>query len=185
MKKLMAVFILLVTFVFSAPASASENTTGLGITVADFIDKLGYACSRVSNGITEGQIEANMQINDDKNVTISFSSSIIILINRHKSAQYVRNVAVTYVFEDSDKSANYHDHGYTPDDEVIFSSICMQTVLALNKGMTVPEARELLKAIGLYGALLDGLQRSKKHNGNLYIMKLQPNGMAVMAVSHI
>ena len=171
--------------IFASASAAAERKEGLGITMADFIDKLGYACSRVPHRITEQPLDDNYHTNDDGNVTISYSSSIIILINRHKSAQYVRNVAVTYVFEDSDKSANYHDHGYTPDEEVIFSSICMQTVLALNRGMTVPEARDLLKAIGLYGALLDGVQRSKKHDGNLYIMKLQPNGMAVMAVSHI
>ena len=43
--------------IFASASAAAERKEGLGITMADFIDKLGYACSRVPNGITEKQID--------------------------------------------------------------------------------------------------------------------------------
>ena len=181
-------FVILVLLVVACSiASASEHSaeTNLGMTAEDFIGKMGYACSRVPSGMSRELLEENYTPSNGTSDVIAYNSSVIILLNREKSSKILRNVAVSYVFEQSERSENYHDHGYKPDEEVVFSSICMQTLLALNSGMTVPDARAILKEIGLYGALLDGVQRSVKRNGLMYIMKLQPNGMAVMAVSHL
>lgn len=170
---------------FSVPASASQSAHNLGMTAYEFIGKMGYACSRVPSGMSREQLEENYSPSNSDSDVIAYNSSVIILLNREKASKLLRNVAVSYVFEQWEHSENYHDHGYRADEEVVFSSICMQTLLALNNGMTVPEARAILKEIGLYGELLDGVQRSVRHEGLMYIMKLQPNGMAVMAVSHL
>ena len=55
----------------------------------------------------------------------------------------------------------------------------------MNKDITAAAARNLLAEIGLFGSMLDGVQRSRTISDYNYILRLQPNNMAVMVVSHV
>ena len=58
-------------------------------------------------------------------------------------------------------------------------------IFALDNNMSNSEAEKTLKSIGIYGNMLDGIQRSSSVNGYRCMLKLSPGGMIMMVISKI
>ena len=112
---------------------------------------------------------------------LGYNSSVMILVNTHKGVRgTISNIAVTYFLVDPELENTASLHG----NDKIFESICTQVIYAVNKNITAAAARNLLSEIGLFGPMLDGVQRCRTLSDYSYILRLQPNDMAVMVISH-
>ncbi|MCE5201574.1 MAG: hypothetical protein LLF78_03555 [Synergistaceae bacterium] len=155
----------------------------MGITSSKFLEKLGYAGSRVSHGLSSAQIYKR-QHKSEKKFAIEYNSAVMLIINEARESEELKNVAVSYIIDENEHQRHYARDGMVEDGDV-FESICIQVMIALHAKITVETAREKLMTIGLYGSMLDGRQRSCTSGEYRYIMKLQPNGMALLVVAHI
>lgn len=161
-----------------SPAFASD----MGITAKQFLSNLGYASSKVERGISSASINSSFN-KTSTGCAVEYDSSIIIVINENVDGN-VRNLAVTYV-PDAEEPHKRYMKGGPPPTEVVFAGICMQVIFALHRDMTRKKAHSVLDNIGLYGGAIDGVQRSERVGDYNYIMKMQPSGLLIMAVSHI
>ena len=91
-------------------------------------------------------------------------------------------VAVAFAADDEEELPSYSRGSQSG--ELLFESVCAQVMFTLHSRMTRQLARNSLKKMGLYGKLLDGLQRSCRLDDYQYLMRMQPNGMILMVVSH-
>lgn len=165
-------------FISCGVSSASE---GMGLTSAAFLRRLGYASARVARGFSSVQIADSRR--SESNSVLEYNSSIMLVLGDTEKHE-LKSVAVAYTIGSAEPRPLYM-RGGPPDNETIYENICKQVIFALNDDMSDSGATEILEKIGLYGPLLDGAQRSCKIKGFSYMMKLHPNGMVVMAVSHI
>lgn len=168
----------LVCFVPSCSYAYDE----MGLTSEDFLRRLTFAYSRVPKGISKTQIESDAKKISENTMMLAYNSSVMMLINFRKGAAgTIESIAVTYFIGDPELS------GTSPHEsnEKVFESICTQVIYAVNKDITAAAARNLLAEIGLFGSMLDGVQRSRTISDYNYILRLQPNNMAVMVVSHV
>ena len=157
---------------------ASEETE---LTTEDFFRRLSFAYSRVPSGISKAQIESDIKRVSENSIMLGYNSSVMILVNTHKGVRgTISNIAVTYFLGDPELENTASLHG----NDKIFESICTQVIYAVNKNITAAAARNLLSEIGLFGPMLDGVQRSRTLSDYSYILRLQPNDMAVMVISH-
>ena len=168
----------LAVLLLCAPAFASD----MGVTSRQFLSNLGYACSKVERGISSASINSSFR-KTNTGCAVEYDSSIIIVINENVDGN-IRNLAVTYAPDAEEPNKRYMKGG-PPPTEVVFAGICMQVMFALHRDMAQKRARAVLNDIGLYGRAIDGVQRSERVGDYNYIMKMQPSGLLVMAVSHI
>ncbi len=135
-------------------------------------------------GFSSARIAEDIQKTGKISSILEYNKAIILIINETKDQKELKNIAVAYIIGEAEHQ-KHSSKVAIPDNNIIFESICKQIIFALDKTMTESGTRKILTSIGLYGSVLDGLQRSNTINGFNYIMKLQPNGMIMMVVSHI
>lgn len=182
MKKIFfAVTIIFSSFVFCSSAFCSG---GMGISKNSFINKLGYSSTLVFNGFSSSRIATGFQKTDKHNTVLEYNSSLMLIISETNNNREVKSIAVVYTIVDNENELHYAKGG-PPDNDVVFENICKQIIFALNNRMTDSEATKILKSIGLYGSVLDGIQRSRTIDEYSYMMKLQPGGIIMLVVSRI
>ena len=148
--------------------------------VQSFLKGFGYAAARTKYGVTASEIEAGLK-KTESGCIVDCGSSIMLIVNARSRDGLVRTAAVAYAADDEEEPL--YSSGSQPA-ELLFENVCAQMLFALHNRMTKDLARRSLRKLGLYGKLLDGVQRSCRIDDYVYLMKMQPNGMILMVVSH-
>ena len=178
------IFFVLLLILFSAPfpAYAAQGGGGLGISAQSFIRDFYKASAHVTKGLSPTQSENGKTITPEGNIIIAHDTSVILMLKRLRHTGLIENISVSYFYDPESYSSGTKD---SPDAVHIFTNVCLQVIFALNEGISDHDARTALRDLGVHGPILDGIQRRKIIGKFIYLMKFQPNGVTIMAVSHI
>jgi hypothetical protein len=180
LKKFALPMLALLLFALCAPPAAEAKD--LGMNAAAFFKNMGYAAARVRYGVSPTEIEKGKK-STGTGFVVDCDESVMLIVNVNSGGS-VKNVAVAYAAGDEEEQPRY-SRGGSLSGETMFENICSQLMFALHSQMTRQTAKATLKKLGLDGKLLDGIQRSSRIEDCVYLMKMQPNGMVLMVVSHI
>jgi hypothetical protein len=173
---------LLSLLVFSRQADCSE---GMGISADIFLKRLGYACIRVGNGISNADIASCIQDPDGTVKILECGEKLMIVLTGSEGSKELMSVALLS-FADSYGSEKKSVPAQESYENSRFVSICRQMIYSLDSGISEAEADGALKSMGIYGGnMLDGIQRSSLVKGYRCMLKLQPGGMLTMVISRI
>ena len=170
--------VLFIILSLSAPAFAAN---GLEVSAPSFLKAFNKASARVTKGLSPTQTEEGKSDAPNGDIIIARDTSIIMTLKRQKDSAKLDNISVSYFYDPEAYSSSPKD---APDASLIFSNMCLQVIFALNENIEDSKARSALRELGIHGPMLDGLQRRKVIGERVYIMKFQPNGVTIMAVSH-
>ena len=180
LKKFALPTLALLLFALCVPLAAEAKD--LGMDAASFFKNLGYAAARVRYGVSPTEIEKGKK-STGTGFVVDCDESVMLIVNV-SGGSGVKNVAVAYAADDEDAQPRY-SRGGSLSGETMFENVCSQLMFALHSQMTRQMAKATLRKLGLDGKLLDGIQRAAHIEDCVYLMKMQPNGMVVMVVSHI
>jgi len=169
--------------VFFNSSEAFCHAKGMTINLETFITRLGYVYQQVPIGFSSADIRSGMHKMGDLEYMLEYNNDVMLLINAENKIN-IKNIAVTCILKE-DHAPLTAEATEEPGNDTVFESICRQVIFALDKSVTDSGAKEILTSIGLFGPVLDGIQRSYKIHGLDYIMKLQANGMLVMVASPV
>ncbi len=161
-------FTILILFILS-PLAYSSDKNCFTVTTDAFLKKLSFAAARVPYGLTSDQIKKDLMLSDTGDFIIPYSTSLMLLIKRESHSNKVKNIAVTFFYNDPEPETGDTYHS-SQNNETVFRNICMQILFSLHPTMRAE------------GEIFDGVQRSKSVDDYLYITRLQPNGVAIMLV---
>lgn len=164
-----------------SPVAYSSDKNCFAVTTDAFLQKLRFAAARVPYGLTNDQIKKDLMLSDTGDFIIPYSTSLMLLIKRESHSNKVKNIAVTFFYNDPEPETGDKYHS-SQNNETVFRNICMQILFSLHPKMKAAQAKLILEEIGIQGEIFDGTQRSKSVEDYLYITRLQPNGVAIMLV---
>ena len=156
----------------------------MGISSAHFLNKMGYASTKIKDGISSVTIASETKNFGRSKKVIECSAKLMLVLTESEKENELLNVALMYLVNsntDGDKSTAISKSF----ENNRFESICRQMIFALDNNMSNSEAEKTLKSIGIYGNMLDGIQRSSSVNGYRCMLKLSPGGMIMMVISKI
>lgn len=187
MKKLLFAAVVSLLVLCTAAAGMCGEGRDMGFSRETFIRMLGASYLHVHRGFSEIRIKREMQKTGESSAVIPFNAAVAITMNGNDSTGMLKNIAVVMAtadadVEEKDRHIQGRSHG---NNNIVFEDACIQTIAAVDSEMDSAEARDILKALGIYGPVLDGLQHSATIGRFRCMMKLQPNGVIIMAISRI
>jgi len=156
----------------------------MGISSAHFLNKMGYASTKIKDGISSATIASGLQNFGRSKKVIECSAKLMLVLTESEKGNELLNVALMYLVNsstDGDKSTAISKSF----ENNRFESICKQMIFSLDSSMSDSEAEKNLKSLGIYGNMLDGIQRSCSVNGYRCMLKLLQGGMIMMVISKI
>lgn len=157
----------------------------MGISPDIFLKKMGHACIKVKDGVTSVNIASGIRNADRSRKFLECGNKMMLVLTGSKeNSNELENVALLYYMEtgtDIQKNSSV-SRSY---DDSRFKNICRQMIFSLDSAITDSDAENALRSIGIYGNMLDGIQRSSSIKGYKCMLKLQPGGMLMMVISGI
>jgi hypothetical protein len=147
----------------------------MGITREDFVKQLGEAFSRVHCGFSKKAIKEKMQLTKNGAVIV-YNSDVMLMMNDAEKSGTMKNAAIVYLTSNAG--------GINANSIAVFADACIQTMSALDEGLTYSQTKEILNGLGAAGHMLDGIQRSIKLLSYRFMLRMHRNGVVVLAVSH-
>ena len=166
---------------FTKEASCSQ---GMGISSDYFLKRMGYACSKVKNGISSVTIASDIQDAGKSKRVLDCGNKLMLVLTESDDGKELLNVALLYLtdnYADEDRSSSI----LRSFENSRFENICRQLIFSLGSDISDSEAESALRSIGIHGNMLDGVQRSSSVKGYRCMLKLQPGGMIMMVISKI
>ncbi len=151
---------------------------------AQFLKKMGYASTKVKDGISSVNIASGIQSFGKSKKALECSAKLMLVLTESEEGNELLNVALMYLansYTDGDKSTAISRSF----ENSRFENICRQMLFSIDTSMSDSEAEKILKSLGIYGNMLDGIQRSRSVNGFRCMLKLQPGGTIMMVISKI
>ncbi|NLD06021.1 MAG: hypothetical protein GX672_09080 [Synergistaceae bacterium] len=181
LKKISLITALFLILLFTKEAPCSE---GMGISSSYFLKRMGYACVKVKNGISSVTIASEIQDAGKSKRFLDCGNKLMLVLTESEDEKELLNVAIMYFVDtnvDEERSSSI-SRSY---ENSRFENICRQLIFSLDRDISDSEAESTLRSIGIYGNMLDGVQRSRTVKGYRCMLKLQPGGMIMMVISKI
>ncbi|MDD4160109.1 MAG: hypothetical protein PHO18_04090 [Synergistaceae bacterium] len=156
----------------------------MGISSDYFLKNMGFACTKVKNGISSLAIASEIQDAGKSKRFLDCGNRMMLVLTESDDEKELLNVAVMYIID-----AYTDENSSTPlmrsYEKNRFENICRQLIYSLDRDVSDSEAEYALRSIGIYGRMLDGTQRSSSVKGYRCMLKFQPGGMIMMVISKI
>ncbi len=166
-------------------AGRSYCSEGMGISSANFLKRMGYACFKVKNGISGSAITSGVLDAGKGKKIVECGSRLMLVLTESEKGNELLNVAVVYLMDINAEDGAANETISRSYENIRFESICRQLIFSLDSKISDSETESTLKSIGIYGNMLDGVQRSRAVNGYKFMLKLQQGGILMMVVSKI
>ena len=152
----------------------SYNTEGVRIADLEQLTKL-MKSNRVKWGFSPERIKESVVRTPDGNYAAEYSPEIFLYLYVEPGDENLNYIALTFSVdtEASLKSA---------DGESQYESLCRQLVFALEEGATNDTASELLTKLGLFGPVLDGVQRAERSGKFTYMTRYCESNIMLLIV---
>lgn len=166
---------------FANEALCSE---GMGISSDYFLKRMGSACVKVKDGISNVTVASEIHDSGKSKKLLDCGNKFMIVLTDSDDEKELLNVALIYFMDistEEEKSSSI-SRSY---ENSRFESVCRQMIFSLDSNISETEAENALRALGIYGSMLDGRQRSSSVKDYRCMLKLQPGGTIMMVISKI
>lgn len=168
------IFAILAALCMMLPARCAEAAS-LGMSVPVFIAHMGMAFDRVKWGFSPERIKESVVRTPDGNYAAEYSPEIFLYLYVEPGDENLNYIALTFSV---DTEANLK----SADGESQYESLCRQLVFALEEGATNDTASELLTKLGLFGPVLDGVQRAERSGKFTYMTRYCESNIMLLIV---
>ncbi len=165
---------LLAAIMFLMPVRAADAAS-LGMSVPVFIAHMGIAFERVKWGFSPERIKHSIMRTPDGNYAAEYSPEIFLYLYVEPGDENLNYIALSFSVETEAGLKS-------TDGESQYESLCRQLIFALEDGATDETASRLLADLGLFGPVLDGVQRAERSGKFTYMTRYCQSNIMLLIV---
>lgn len=165
---------LLAAIMFLMPVRAADAAS-LGMSVPVFIAHMGIAFERVTWGFSPERIKHSLMRTPDGNYAAEYSPEIFLYFYVEPGDENLNYIALSFSVETEAGLKS-------TDGESQYGSLCRQLIFALEDGATDETASRLLTDLGLFGLVLDGVQRAERSGKFTYMTRYCQSNIMLLIV---